>query len=107
MTNSFLRGKSAIVTGGASGLGHEIAISLAKHGANIAIMSLSQVNPAKLASELKYFASTDDIENTKREIESLGVKCLIFDGDVSCQEDVLRMAETIPAEEGGAIWSRP
>ena len=94
MTNSFLRGKSAIVTGGASGLGHEIAISLAKHGANIAIMSLSQANPAKLASELKYFASTEDIENTKTQIESLGVKCLIFDGDVSCQEDVLRMIET-------------
>jgi 3-hydroxybutyrate dehydrogenase len=94
MTNSFLHGKSALVTGGASGLGLEIAIDLAQHGANIAVMSLSQTNPSKLVSELKYFASTTEIEETKEKIESFGVKCLGFDGDISCQEDVIEMVKT-------------
>jgi len=94
MTNSFLHGKSALVTGGASGLGLEIAINLAQHGANIAVMSLSQTNPSKLVSELKYFASTAEIEETKEKIESFDVKCLSFDGDISCQEDVIEMVKT-------------
>lgn len=94
MTNSFLHGKSAIVTGGASGLGLEIAVDLAQHGANIAVMSLSQANTSKLASEVKYFASETDIEKAKERIESFDVKCLSFDGDVSRQEDVIEMVTT-------------
>ncbi|MBO68808.1 MAG: dehydrogenase [Acidiferrobacteraceae bacterium] len=94
MADLFLRGKSAIVTGGASGLGLEIAKSFAKHGANIAVVSLTQANPAKLDSELKYFASENEIQSTKKELESIGVMCLGFDGDVSRQEDVDRVMKT-------------
>ena len=65
MDDLFLRNKSAIVTGGASGLGFEIASCLAKHGANITVVSLSRDHSAKLDSELKYFASQDEIHNAK------------------------------------------
>ncbi len=93
MDDLFLRNKSAVVTGGASGLGFEIASCLAKHGANITVVSLSRDNSAKLDSELKYFASQDEIHNAKERLESIGVMCLGFDGDISCQEDVDRVME--------------
>jgi len=94
MDDPFLRGKSAIVTGGASGLGLEIATNLAKHGANVAVVSLTQTNPGKLDSELKYFASEHEIQSTKKLLESIGVMCLGFDGDVSLQEDVDKVMKT-------------
>jgi NAD(P)-dependent dehydrogenase (short-subunit alcohol dehydrogenase family) len=48
-----LTGKVAIVTGGAGGLGHPIALGLAKAGANIVITSRTMSKLEPVAKEIK------------------------------------------------------
>jgi len=50
---SKLLGKSAIVTGGASGLGRAVAEKLADNGANVAILDIDLENAQKTAFEIK------------------------------------------------------
>lgn len=66
-----LHGKVALVTGSAMGIGKEIALRLASEGANIVLFDLSNT-----------------IFDTAKEIESLGVKTLVFKGDVANRSDV-------------------
>lgn len=61
-----LKDKTAIVTGAAKGIGKEIALALAKEGANIAICDIDK----------------DALEQVKSEIEALGRECLIAVIDV-------------------------
>jgi 3-oxoacyl-[acyl-carrier protein] reductase len=58
-----LKGKTAVITGAARGIGKAIAIKFAKEGANIAFTDL---------------AINEDAENTKKEIEALGVKVMAY-----------------------------
>ena len=94
MSDDSLSGQVAIVTGGASGLGRAIALRLAREGANVAIMSLSEQRVRRRSTELKYFADKSEIENTREEIERLGVRCQALDGDVSDREDVTRLVHS-------------
>lgn len=57
-----LTGKTAIVTGGANGIGKATAMILAKHGANISIGDFN----------------IEDAKKTAKEIEKLGLKQLLF-----------------------------
>lgn len=61
-----LKDKTAIVTGGAKGIGKAIALRFAKEGCNIV---------------LNYHSTAPD--DTIKEIESHGVRCLAVQGDVS------------------------
>ncbi|MDD3571035.1 MAG: 3-oxoacyl-[acyl-carrier-protein] reductase [Lachnospiraceae bacterium] len=61
-----LKGKTALVTGAAKGIGKAIAIEFAKEGANIV---------------LNYRSTVDD--ETIKEIESFGVECFALKADVS------------------------
>lgn len=73
--------KVALITGGARGIGKQIAITLAKQGYNIA---------------LNYRKENEELENVKNEIEAQKVKCLCVQGDVSNFEDCARITrETI------------
>ena len=63
-----MNGKVAIVTGSTSGIGKAIALRLAKEGINITI---------------NYSTSDDLAIKTKKEIEALGVECLIVQGSVA------------------------
>lgn len=77
----------ALITGGARGIGKQIAITLAKEGYDIA---------------LNYRSKTDELVKVKEEIESYKVKCLLVQGDVSNYEDTEKIAkETI--DEFGKI----
>lgn len=67
-----LKDKVAIVTGGARGIGREIALAFAKDGANIA---LADVNPEVLAA-------------TQKEIESLGRSAITGVVDVTKSDQV-------------------
>lgn len=79
--------KVALITGGARGIGKQIAITLAKDGYDIA---------------LNYRSNTDELTRLKEEIESYNVKCLLVQGDVSDYKDTEKIAkETI--EEFGKI----
>lgn len=66
-----LKGKTAIITGGDSGIGKSVAIYFAKEGANVAIV---------------YLEEHQDAEETKNLIEAEGVKCLLFAGDIGNEE---------------------
>ncbi|ADG68995.1 short-chain dehydrogenase/reductase SDR [Planctopirus limnophila DSM 3776] len=73
-----LLGKNALVTGSSRGIGRGCAIELARAGANVAI---------------NYFSNRDEAESLAREIEALGRKAVIFQGDVSQQEVIERMID--------------
>lgn len=64
--------KCALITGATRGIGKQIAITLAKQGYNIA---------------LNYRKENEELENTKKEIEEIGVQVLAVKGDVANFED--------------------
>jgi NAD(P)-dependent dehydrogenase (short-subunit alcohol dehydrogenase family) len=97
MTSS-LAGRAAIVTGGASGLGRAIALRLAREGVNVCLMSLTRDRKPRVTDEVKYFASDDDLEQTRQAVEATGVRSLALDGDVSQPADAERLvAEAVEA----------
>lgn len=62
-----LDGKTAIITGGDSGIGKAVAIYFAKEGADVAVC---------------YLEEDQDAETTKELVEEEGRKCLLIRGDV-------------------------
>jgi glucose 1-dehydrogenase len=80
-----LKDKVAIVTGGNSGIGKAIALSLAKAGANIVI---------------DYIADPDATSALERDIATLGDKAIGVDADVSHVVDLQKLIDTAVAEFG-------
>ena len=74
--------KCALITGATRGIGKQIAITLAKQGYNIA---------------LNYRKENEELENTKKEIEEIGVQVLAVKGDVAnfenCENFVKQVIE--------------
>lgn len=62
-----LKGKTALITGGDSGIGRSVAVHFAREGANVSIA---------------YFEETKDAEETKKMVEAEGVSCLLLKGDL-------------------------
>jgi len=79
--------KTALVTGGAGGIGSAIALRLAKSGHDIVINYLSSEERAK--------------ELRKQIEEDYDVKCLIIQADVSREEEVDAMVSQIEKQLGG------
>ena len=71
-----LKGKNAIVTGGAHGLGRAICLKLAEEGANIA---------------LNYYSSQARAQQTLEDIKALGVQAVSVKGNVSDETDMARL----------------
>ncbi len=69
--------KVALVTGGARGIGRDIALELGKRGANIALVDVEVARA----------------EQTAGEIESQGVRAKVYECDVSSFEDVDRVGK--------------
>jgi len=63
-----LKGKTAVITGASTGIGKAIALSMAKNGADIAII---------------YIGNESDAIEVKKQAESFGVKAEIYECDVS------------------------
>ena len=72
--------KVALITGATRGIGKQIAITLAKEGYDVAI---------------NYRTANDSLNETVKEIEGYGVKCLAVQGDVSSFEDCENMTKQI------------
>lgn len=84
-TNLFdLEGKTAIVTGGANGIGKATAILLAKHGANIVIGDFD----------------LEAAQKTANEILELGVKAIAVSCNVLKDEDLVNLVDTTMKEFG-------
>jgi NAD(P)-dependent dehydrogenase (short-subunit alcohol dehydrogenase family) len=80
-----LANKTAIITGGDSGIGKSVSIYFAKEGADIAIV---------------YLEESTDAEETKKLIEAEGRKCLLFSGDIGSEEFCKDTVEKIKADFG-------
>lgn len=78
-----LEGKTAIITGGDSGIGRAVAVAYALEGADVAIM---------------YLDEHEDAEETKKIIEGKGRKCITIAGDIGeenfCFEAVKKVMDT-------------
>jgi 3-oxoacyl-[acyl-carrier protein] reductase len=81
-----LRGKIAVVTGATSGVGREIALSLAAEGANVAV---------------NYRSSVAEAEALVGEITSAGGKAKAYQADVADFAAVNAMIEKIVKDFGG------
>ncbi|MFJ7729393.1 SDR family oxidoreductase [Neobacillus sp. NPDC097160] len=66
-----LTGKTAIITGGDSGIGKSVAVYFAKEGADVAVV---------------YLEEHQDAEETKQLIEAEGRSCLLFAGDIGNED---------------------
>lgn len=80
-----LSGKSAIVTGGAAGIGLGIVTRLAQAGAKVLIADMDEATAQKSAADL-----------SAQNLIVKSIKC-----DVSSEEDVAKMVQTAVAEFGG------
>lgn len=77
--DGLLRGKVAVITGAARGIGRAIAVDMAAHGADIVAIDLC----AKILKEQTYAVTTrEDLAETKRLVEQRGRRCMDVVGDV-------------------------
>jgi len=73
-----LEGKTAIVTGGNSGIGKAIVLALAEEGANVVI---------------DYVAHPEATEELEKQVAALGDKAIGVDADVSKVDDLQRLVD--------------
>jgi len=83
-----LEGRSALITGGDSGIGRSVAVLYAREGADIAIVYLPE--------------EKSDADETAKAVEAEGRRCLCIDGDVRDPE-FCRAAVERTVEEFGKL----
>ncbi|HBW34321.1 SDR family NAD(P)-dependent oxidoreductase [Desulfosporosinus sp. BICA1-9] len=80
-----LNDKTALITGGGTGIGKAIALKLAQSGVNIAI---------------NYSRSEQEALKTSQEIKDLGVRCLIYKADVARDAEIRAMISQVTLDFG-------
>lgn len=80
-----LEGKTALITGGDSGIGRAVAVLFAREGADVAI---------------SYLSEDKDAEDTQRAIEKEGRRCLLLPGDVTSEDYCRETVDAVVAELG-------
>ena len=73
-----LEGRSALVTGGGTGIGRAIALALGRCGADVTI---------------GYHQSRDEAEHTLRELEGTGRNATVFRADITVEAEAERLVE--------------
>lgn len=80
-----LQGRTALITGAATGIGRAIALALAREGANIVI---------------NYSKSREEAEAARAEVEECGVQGLVVQADVGSCEQVESMVRQVLSRFG-------
>jgi glucose 1-dehydrogenase len=88
-----LKEKGVLVTGGTSGIGQAIAVRFAEYGANVAINYLRQPDEATETEQ--------QVNACVSRVHQEGVRNALVQGDVSREEDVVRMLGQAVSELGG------
>jgi glucose 1-dehydrogenase len=88
-----LEGKNVLVTGGSSGIGQAIAVRFAEYGANVAINYLRQPEEAHDTEE--------QVQSCIHQVRREGVRDVLVGGDVSNEDDVVRMVGEAAEALGG------
>jgi len=88
-----LLGKNVLVTGGTSGIGQAVAVRFAEHGANVAINYVT--TPEEAAG------TEEEVHACLRKVRQHGVRDVLVQGDVSSEEDVVRMVREVAERLGG------
>ena len=83
-----LEGKTAIITGGDSGIGRAVAVHYAREGCDVAIV---------------YRSETSDAQTTRSMVEKEGRKCLLFEGDLGHRDFCFKVVEEATKELGGKL----
>jgi 3-oxoacyl-[acyl-carrier protein] reductase len=84
--SNVLKGKIALVTGGARGIGRAISISLAKYGATVAV---------------NYHHSKENADQLMEEIKALGGNAFAYQADISNSYQISQMMKKIKLNYGG------
>lgn len=85
LSSGRLQGKTAIITGGDSGIGRAVALAFAKEGADLAILYLNE---------------TEDAEETKALIDKTGRRCMLLAGDLGEEQFCIDAVNKIIKEFG-------
>jgi NAD(P)-dependent dehydrogenase (short-subunit alcohol dehydrogenase family) len=81
MSNINLDGKVAVITGASRGLGKAMALALGAAGASIALVS----------------RDVEQLSEVKQEVENLGGDALVFQADVSDEEQIRKLEQDVTA----------
>ena len=82
-----LKGKTALITGGDSGIGRAVAVHFAREGADVAIV---------------YLKEDKDARDTRKMVEKEGRECILIEGDIK-EESFCRDAVRRTIKEFGAL----
>ncbi|MDQ6819992.1 MAG: glucose 1-dehydrogenase [Actinomycetota bacterium] len=88
-----LRAKNVLVTGGSSGIGQAIAVRFAEYGANVAINYLRQPEEAR--------DTEAQVQACVSRVRQEGVRDVLVQGDVSDEDDVVKMVGQAVSQLGG------
>ena len=92
-----LKGKTAIVTGGSSGIGQAIAVKLAQEGMRVAINYVGPDDGARMTAD----AIAESLDSCLCAVREAGMEPILMQADVSKEDEVEQMFQDIAAQTGG------